>query len=430
MKAKYKQARSIFIRLFLLSLFLFVFLSIIAYARGYRLDLRTKSLTPTGILAVTSSPKAAKVYLNGVLKGVTDINLTLPPGDYTIEMKKEGYTDWKKSVKLKGEIVMSLDGLLFPRNPSLSPLTSLGIQKVLPIEQTSRMILVANNDDLEKDGLYIFETTQRPLSLLPPLKPLLLKKYLPAAVPLENITATFSPDYDQAIIDFKTDEFTASYLISLNDENVQPFDVTDTKEPLIAAWNEKKNKDVSRILQTFPKEIEAIATDSFHLIAFSPDETKVLYQATRSATIPQVIKPPLIAASQAEESRTIEPKKLYVYDRKEDKNFEVKDVRLEEKASPTPRRAGFPSPTPIQETIFTREFAESVLWYIDSKHFIINEGRQLAVVDYDGGNRRTIYSGPFENDFFTVNAEGKLLILTNLNPQSNHSPDLYEVGIR
>src|SRR5438445_8098607 len=106
--------------------FIIILLFLIAYSRGYRLDFQNKSFNATGILALSSSPKPAKIYINGELKGVTDTNVTLPPGDYTIDIKKDGYSDWSKKVKLKGELVMSYDVVLFPRNPSLSSLTNLG----------------------------------------------------------------------------------------------------------------------------------------------------------------------------------------------------------------------------------------------------------------------------------------------------------------
>src|SRR3990167_2045470 len=105
---------------------------IISYARGYRIDFKKQSLTPTGIISISAFPKAAKEYINGKLKGITDINLTLPPGSYEIEVKKDGYTSWKKSVRLKGELVLTIDALLYPLNSSLSPLTNLSVIKAVP----------------------------------------------------------------------------------------------------------------------------------------------------------------------------------------------------------------------------------------------------------------------------------------------------------
>ncbi len=427
---RFRLIKSIVFRIGLTALFFTIVFCVIAYARGYRPNFQTRSLESTGIIATSSSPKAAKVYVNGILKGVTDLNLTLPPGEYTVEMKKEGYTDWSKKVILKGEIVISLDGLLFPKNPSLSPITSLGVSRAIPVDQTDRMILVADNADLEKDGVYSFSLGNRPLSLLPPLKPLILKKNLPPAVSINSLTITYSPDYQEGIFEFTSEQGTVSYLLSLDEENTQPFDITSSKETLIAAWKEEKNREIRKILETFPKPISKIASDSFRLVAFSPDETKVLYQATKTTVLPPIITPPLIGANQTKEERTLKQNALYVYDRKEDKNFEVTNIQLPSMTPmPVPRTLSL-TPTPQPLLYMDESLLYTITWYADSKHFVINEKRQIFVIDYDGANKRTIYSGPFEEDFFTVTREGKLLILTNLNPQHNTSSDLYEVGIR
>lgn len=422
-------ASRVFIRLTVFTVFILILLGVILYARGYRPDFRTRSLTPTGILAFSSSPKAAKVYVNGVLKGATDLNLTLPPGQYFIEIKKEGYTDWNKNILLKGEVVLSLDGVLFPKNPSLSPLTSLGIAKVIPVDQTNRLILVSNNNDSEKDGLYIFDASKKPLSLLPPLKILLLKKYLLSDIQIESVEVTFSPDYRQGIFEFMTDQNrTMSYLLSLDEENAQVFDITASKETLLSAWKQEKNKVISRILETFPKEMIKIASDSFKIVSFSPDENKILYQVAKTTLLPPMITPPLIGTNQMKETRNLEPSRLYVYDRKEDKNFEIQKVNPG--TIPTPTAYVYPSPSVIIPDLYRGDLFNLILWYPDSRHLIIKDKKQIVIVDYDNSNRRTMYSGPFEEDFFTVTDTGKLIILTNFNPQNNTSSDLYEVGIK
>ena len=109
--------KSIIPKLITAGIFILILIAVIAYARGYRFNFQEGKVTSTGILSVNSSPNAAKVYINGELKGATDINLTLPYGTYTVEVKKDGYTDWRKEVNLKGEIVMSMDAHLFSKNP-------------------------------------------------------------------------------------------------------------------------------------------------------------------------------------------------------------------------------------------------------------------------------------------------------------------------
>lgn len=394
-------------RLAVTIIFVTIFVGVIAFARGYRLDFNKKSLMPTGILAVSSYPKAAKIYINNELKGATDTNITLPPGNYRVDVKKEGYTNWNKQIVLKGELVLTLDALLLPLNPSLSPLTNLGIVKAIPLDQTDRILIFTENGDETKDGIYLFEASQKPLSFLTPLKLIMLKKNLPASIDFIPKTVYFSPDYKQVIFEFtKTRTTNAVYLLSLEEENRNVFDIAPSKQTLLTAWDKQKQKDDQKIIETYPKEIIKTASDSFRIINFSPSETKILYEATKPLILPTIIKPPLIATNQTQDSRTLKKGHLYVYDLKEDKNFEI----------------NIPASTV--------NLLPSIAWHPDSKHLIFNDNKKISIVDYDNTNKQTVYSGPFENYFFTTTSNGALIILTNLNPEANKLPDLYAVGIR
>ncbi len=397
-------------RIFFVLVFLAILGLIIAFARGYRLDLTKQSLTPTGIISISAFPKASKVYVNGQLKGVTDINLTLPPDSYNIEVKKDGYTNWNKTVKLKGEIVLTEDVLLYPLNPSLSPLTNLGVVKAIPLPQSSQVILFSDNGDDIKDGVYLFDSTNSPLSFFPPLKLIVLKTTLTVAmgtIDFKDTLVDSSPDNKEAIFTFKTAQgLSSSYLFSLDGINTSLFDIAASRDTLLEAWANQKTQADNKILEAYPEEFAKVATDSFHIIQFSPDETKVLYQPIRSLSLVQAITPPLIATNQTEETRNLLTNNIYVYDKKEDKNYQV----------------------PISN--FKVQNSNLITWYTDSKHLLINEGKTITAMDYDGTNKQTIYSGPFDSSFFKVSTDGRIMVLTNLNPAANQLPDLYAVGIR
>ena len=441
-------------RIIFLTIFAGVLFLIIAYARGYRIDFENQSLTPTGILAVSSSPKAASIFVNGVLKGVTDTNLTLPPGKYKVEIKKDGYSSWSQEITLRGEIVMSLDALLFPKNPTLAPLTSSGLVKAVNIDQTGRVLLFVQNEDLEKDGIYIFDSNQHALSFYPTLKPIVLLKNLPHQVKLADTVVYFSPDYSRMILEYSVENVSKSYIIPLNGESTelinktatpeslantwQLLDATTPKETLLEAWRQERNRDIVKILETFPKAVQKIASDSVEIISFSPDETKMLYKSKVSADLPLVLKNSLIGSNQAPEERMLQKDKIYVYDKKEDKNLplpELSSDSIVKNISPSI------NPNAVIENItdVTKQLDSNyqlptanyfIQWYPDSKHLAIMQEKEIVIMDYDGTNKRPVYSGPFEKTFFTVGSDGKLIILTNLNPQNNSFPDLYGVGIR
>ena len=394
----------------ILVFFTLILIATIAYARGYRVDIQKGTMTSTGIIAISSDPQAAQVYVNGVSKGVTDIHLTLPYGKYAIEVKKEGYTSWKKEVILKGELVVTADATLFPLNASLTPLTTIGISQVISIDKTDKELLFVENGDPEKDGIYMFDQTKRPFSLFPPLKLLVSKKLFPDDIYLKDASVIFSPDFKQGIVVFKRGEDSISYLISLEDENIQLFEVTSSQASLTKAWDEERALETARLLEIFPVEFAKIASDSFHIISLAPDKSKILYEAAQQIALPYVIQPRLVAADQTAEERTIHLGELYVYDRKEDRNYHISLSEASEKM---------------------RQAAQDVLaWFPDSRHLVEYEGDKISIVEYDNTSKQIIYSGPHEGTFFDVTSDEKLLILANLNPQLNKTPDLYAVGIK
>jgi len=384
-------------RIIALIIFSILLIAVISYARGYRFNPQNNRVTPTGILAVISWPKAASIYINGQLKGVTDTNLTLVPGKYTVEVKKEGYTSWQKTLILKGELVESAEAVLFPVNPSLSPLTNIGVTRAVAVENTDRVLIFSQNDKPEKDGVYLYDANKKPISFLPPLKLLVLKTKLAGDVDFSKATVSFSPDLKQTIVDFTA----VAYLLSLDENNDQPLDVTNSKEALFEAWNEEKQKEIQTLLGTYPKDIAQIATDSFQIISFSPDKLRFLYRAQKKMSLPVAIKPPLIGTNQTPEKRDLFKNQYYVYDKKEDKNYPI-----------------------------TVNPDQTIIWFPDSRHLVINEAKQISIKDYDDTNKQTVYSGPFDADFLAMTSDDKLLVLINLNPKNNRLPDIYAVGIR
>ncbi|PIQ71649.1 hypothetical protein COV87_02155, partial [Candidatus Roizmanbacteria bacterium CG11_big_fil_rev_8_21_14_0_20_37_16] len=355
----------ILFRLLFFLFFVVVLASVIAYARGYRFDIEKRLVKSIGIISATSNPKAAKIFINGELKGVTDTNLTLPPENYLVEIKKEGYTSWSKKINLKGELVVNVDPVLFPVNPSLSPLTNLGIIKAVASDDGDKIVLIASG------SAYLFDATKKTLPFFPPLNKIVDLILLPNIIDYKNINIIFSPDQKQVIFASPDEQ---SYLLFLDENNLNPLDVTFSKETLIQAWQNEKNKNNAKILETFPESFDKIASASFEIVSFSPNETKVLYKAKESVELPLMIKPPLISTNQTPEERSIVKEKTYVYDRKEDKNFQL--------------------------------LVPNIKWYFDSRHFVVEEEKKILIIDYDNTNKQTIYSGPFESFFFNATNDG------------------------
>lgn len=72
-----------------------------------------EQITDTGAISIKSIPASAQAYANGELKGNTPLELdNIPVGKYKITIKKEGYTDFEKSVSLKVGRIEEIEAVL------------------------------------------------------------------------------------------------------------------------------------------------------------------------------------------------------------------------------------------------------------------------------------------------------------------------------
>ena len=416
--------------------------TIIAFARGYRLDIANSTLTSTGLVSVASVPRTAKVYVNGELKGITDLNLNLSPGEYIFTVSKEGYFPWQKRVKIRGEIVQSLAATLYPITSSLTPLTNIGIAKAIPLgTQSDKVILFSSKKSLLVDtpapsrskaelvgaeaGIYIYEAGRRMVSLLPNLQKIISYTDIDPDVAPKDLDFILAPDGKQMAV-FVLDpnranptpsihhtEYYPKYevpttylkavLVNIDDSNVGPLNITDTVESLIDAWTQKKEKQLLTLTGSLEKPLGAFIKNNSRILDISPDKTKVLYEATATATLQPILATPLIGSNQTKEFRTLEKKQVYVYDIKEDRNYLVSDKKL--------------------------NVRNRIIFHPNSKNIVFDEGKSINIADFDGLNKQKVYSGPFDTLFFAMVSDGRLLILTNLNPELNVYGDLYAIGI-
>lgn len=83
---------------------------------GYDVDRRTGQVIQNGLVFLSAHPEQASIYLNGKLnKTRTDARLTIPAGQYQVDLKRAGYNDWKRSFYLDGGSVERIDyPILFP----------------------------------------------------------------------------------------------------------------------------------------------------------------------------------------------------------------------------------------------------------------------------------------------------------------------------
>ncbi len=135
--------------LFLACLFSFLVIApiIVLYSQGYRLDFKNRTVTKTGAFYVKVSPKSCDILINGKLRAKTDFffgsNLieNLVPGAYLMEIRKEGYIPWQKSLKVKAMMTTEAKNvILFPQNLNFQTKTG-SVEKIFPAPSNRKMIL-------------------------------------------------------------------------------------------------------------------------------------------------------------------------------------------------------------------------------------------------------------------------------------------------
>jgi len=374
---------------------------VVLYGKGYRFgfDNGVPALSGTGLLVATSTPNGASVFVNGHLTTATDNTINLAPGTYQVKISKEGYFSWEKTLIVKKEVVAKADALLFPSAPKLESVTTTGIMNpVLDPSLTKIAYTVASQSAL-KNGVFILDMSSRPILTLQSPSSQIANE---TNYPFSSSNLTWSPDGTQIIAALQNH---GSFLLSASGMNPNPQDITETLTSTTVAW-EKQIADKQKAQnEALPKNLRTVVKENFNILQWSDDETKILYEASDSATIPQIINPPLIGTDSTTEERNIAKGTVYVYDIKEDKNFKILDSLPQTNPSP-------------------------IMWYPDSKHLVYVHDGKIDLMEYDAQNQTTVYAGPFvDNYVFPWPDATSIVILTNLgNP--NIAPNLYTVRLK
>lgn len=315
-------------------------------ARGYQFDISKKSVTPTGILVATSDPDGAQVLIDGKLKTATNNTINLEPGTYSIKIQKEGFTSWEKRVEIKKEEVFKTNAFLFPALADLRPLTFSG----------------AASPSASPDGTKIIYNTAKGLYQLD-----MGRSFLP--------NQFFSAGDARQILTDPTDE-----------------------------WKILAEKQQLARLTKLPVDLKQILATTAGELNFSPDESKILYLATASATLPKYLKTYLPGTNPTSEIRSLASGNIYIYDLKEDKNYEISNCKFQ---------------------------IVNCVWFPSSRHILSINKNQISLLEFDGTNKAVLFSGQFNPQaVFPWPNWSKIIILTNLGATDGETENLYTINLR
>ena len=363
------------------------------YARGYRFNPKTTTIEPRGILVANSDPNGASLFIDGSLKTATNANISLLPGTYDIAIKKDGLITWAKRLTIKKEEVTQIEVSLFPQAASLSAITFSSSFNPVATDDLTKIVygVPEDTENPGSGGLWVTDISVFPFGF----------SREPSQITNGDITdATWvwSPDNREILLTTRTGVFlldAGSFTPQTERINV----ATRVKE-ITTEWAERRSQKIAARLEKLPEKIKEVFSASTEAITFSPDENKILYQAREENTLPTGVVPQLPGASTQKQTRDIKSSLKYIYDIKEDRNFEITD-----------------SETPVY-------------WFPTSRHVVIPEPNKVYIADYDGTNKQPVYSGQYVAPHaYPFSNTSKLLILTSLGA-TDTPPNLYTLNLK
>lgn len=378
--------------------------AVILVARGYRFNLAKKEFFPTGILVATSDPDGAEVFLDGKLKTATNNTISLSPGRYKIRIVKDGFIPWEKEITIKPEEVYKTNVFLFPAVPDLRPLTLTGAVNPALSPDSTKIVYSVASASADKNGVWIADMSRFPAPV-PFFSSADFRQIYHDSPILSLSTAKFlwSPDSRQIIA---TPGSGLAVLLDTDKTNDQLNFIANSLPTILSQWDAQNEIKTSAQKNKLVKPLADFLSTTSANLRFSPDETKILYQATASASLPEVLPTYLPGTNPTPETRQLSSDNIYVYDIKEDRNYEISNCN--------PPAGG-----------------SNCVWFPSSRHLLSYTSQQISVMEYDGTNPALVYAGPFTPGIvFPWPNWSKIVILTSLNSLPSAQENLYTINLR
>lgn len=231
-----KKTRKIFF-LILIILFLIATPSIIFYSWGYRFDLEAKKIVKTGAFYFKIVPKGSKVSIYPIEKGKINKEKSfskktnfffraifienLLPKKYEVEITKENFHPWKKTLEIKeNQVVEAKNIILFPKEINFN-LALKNIEDFFPSPDEKNIILKQQNttnspatssdNNFNEWELKIFDTESHIISNL------IAKKDISEKEKVEILDLKFSSDSQKILLKTEVKDNIKYFLINLTD---------------------------------------------------------------------------------------------------------------------------------------------------------------------------------------------------------------------
>lgn len=352
--------------------------AIYLYGRGYRPNLDERNFQATGIVSIKSTPDDALVFIDDEEKGTTNLDITsLSSGKYAIRIEKEGFSTWERVVEVKEEEVNQLVVVLFPLAPNFQSLTFSGVGNVAVSPQVDKIAFTVA--DKKRSGIWLLNLSNSPIPIFSSQQ---INKLVGDTDQIKYSKAKlqFSPQGEQILAKIEAEK-TTYFLLNASGENDESGALSIFQgEETLENWSKERAQSVEKQIEALGEGAEKLAS-SLEKIRLSPNQQRFFGVNKKG-------------------------------------NFIVYDSK------PTS------SPTSNPKT-YNLEIANSYFWYSDSKHLIMVEESRISIIDVDGKNKTTIYTGNFDSRLTVPWPDGsRIVFLTSFNSSINKLPNLYSIELR
>lgn len=413
--------------------------------QGYTFDAKNKKVVQTGVLVVNSVPNGAQIYIDGHYQNVTNTSISfLPAKKYNIRLTKEGYIPWEKEMTIDNQIISEIEAILWPATPSVNPITNTGAIDVKLSPDMQKAAYAIRFSEKDKAGLWVMDMAKRTV-FSGPSTDFTQIAHNTNDLDFSNAQLVWSPDSKQILATLQEgnkpeSRYTRNFLLDITRLNTNPTDITLSKEGQLKTWSEDLNKIENVRLAKIASDATAvkIASESAIPLKWSYDQTMFLY-ATKDTGLSSATEKPkvVVVPLQGNKSRTatqsaniaettvatgsanyISRIEAQTASFSADLNIKVYDIK--KKQSYDLPKAKYYAWYPAEEKA-DREI----------QHLVMVEDGSISMIETDGKNKSTIYSGPFEDSIvFPWPDGGRLVILTNFNLKAGTEPNIYTINLR
>ena len=207
-----KKTRNILFGI-LVIFFLIVAPLTVFYSLGWRFDWENKEIVQTGSFYFRAWPKSSQVIINDELKEKTDIFFgsalidSLLPEEYKVEVRKDGYYSWIKTLEIKKREVTEIKNItLIPTDVAFEVLVK-EVEELF-ISPDDRKIIIKQKDSIGKWSLKLYELDNN-------IKSHIVNEIDFSTKGVDLFNLKFSPDSNKIVLELGLKEKLQYYILDI-----------------------------------------------------------------------------------------------------------------------------------------------------------------------------------------------------------------------